>query len=247
MLDNDLHIHSIRSQCGTMTYGEIVGRARGLGMRSVAITDHALAFGVDRFQFHILVKRFPDVVDGVRVYKGIELNVVDADGTVDMPFELLGHFDYVALGMHPVEGCYRGEDSAANTDALLAALERHPWVDSVVHPTQRTHPLRFSRLLPEMARLGIAFEVNDCGHRYGKADPSRTAEVLGRAVLAGVPLLTNSDAHVFHEVGGDDAIREVFERADLDPDIALNADTDALEAFLDQGRQRRRDAAAERR
>jgi putative hydrolase len=246
MLDNDLHVHSIRSHCGTMTYGEIVGRARALGIRSVAITDHALAFNANRFQFHILVKRFPDVVEGVRVYKGIELNVLDADGAVDVPVELLPFFDFVSLGLHPVDGCFQGEDAAANTAALLAALERNPWVDAVVHPTQRSHPLRFSRLLPTMARLGVAFEVNDSSHRYGKADPSRTAEVLGRAVLAGVPLLTNSDAHVFHEVGADEAIRDVFQRADLDPTIALNADADALEAFLEAGRERRRAAARER-
>jgi putative hydrolase len=215
-------------------------------MRSVAITDHALAFHGNRWQFHILVKRFPDVVEGVRVYKGIELNVVDEDGTVDMPAELLGSFDYVAVGLHPVEDCFQSDDPAANTAALMAALERNPWIDAVAHPTQHTHPLQFSRLLPAMARLDVAFEVNDCGHRYGKSDPSRTAEVLGRAVLAGVSLLTNSDAHVFHEVGGDDAIQDVFRRADLDLEIAVNNDADALEAFLETGRAQRRAAAGER-
>jgi putative hydrolase len=246
MLANDLHVHSIRSQCGTMTYGEIVGRARALGMRSVAITDHALAFHGNRWQFHILVKRFPDVVEGVRVYKGIELNVVDEDGTVDMPDELLGSFDYVSVGLHSVEGCFRSDDAATNTAALMAALEHNPWIDAVVHPTHRTHPLQFSQLLPAMARLEVAFEVNECGHRYGKSDPSRTAEVLGRAVLAGVPLLSNSDAHVFHEVGADEAILDVFRRADLDPEIAVNTDADALEAFLETGRGQRRAAAEER-
>ncbi len=245
MLIHDMHVHSIRSQCGTMTYGEIVARAQTLGMRSVAITDHALAFHANRFQFHILVKRFPGEVDGLRVYRGIELNVVDEDGNVDMPEELLGHFEWVLLGLHPVRGCLRDRDRRTTTDALIAAIGRHPWIDAVVHPTQRTHDLDFERLLPAMASAGCAFEVNECGHLYGKADPDHTARVLREAVEAGVPVVTNSDAHVFHELGEDGAIHDIFLRAGLDPSLALNADEDRLEAHVTEHCGRRR-AAAER-
>lgn len=245
MLIHDMHVHSIRSQCGTMTYGEIVARALTLGMRSIAITDHALAFGVNRFVFHILVKRFPERVDGIRVYRGIEANVVDEAGNIDIPPELVDRFDWIALGMHPVDGCLRGRDRKTNTNALLAALERHPWIDVVVHPTQRSHDLDFSRVLPVLASLGIAMEVNDCGHRYGKAEPERTADVLRRAVQTGVPVVASSDAHVFHEVGEDASIRDVFQQAQLDPAIAVNADGERLAAFVDRHCALRRAAVAE--
>ncbi len=244
MLIHDMHVHSIRSQCGTMTYGEIVARAVTLGMRSVAITDHALAFHTNRFQFHILVKRFPDTVDGIRVYRGIEANVVDEAGTLDLPDELVDRFDWIALGMHPVEGCLRGRDRETTTAALLAALERHPWIDVVVHPTQRTHDLDFDRVLPALAGHGIAMEINDCGHRYGKADPDRTADVLRRGVSAGVAVVASSDAHVFHELGEDSSIRDVFRRAQLDPALAVNADGERLRAFVAQRQALRRAAAA---
>ena len=239
MLLNDLHIHSIRSQCGTMTYAEIVARARELGMHGVAITDHALAFGEKRFHFHILTKRYPREVDGIRVYKGIELNVVDAEGTVDMPMELLAHFDYVALGMHPVRGCLADLGLAGNTDALLAALRLQPWIDAVVHPTQRSHPLDFARILPVMAELDVAFEVNGCGHQYRKADPRVTADALGYAVERGVPVVANSDAHVFSEIGEDSSIREVFRLAGLDPELAVNASDASVEALVARGREQR--------
>lgn len=239
MLIHDLHIHTIRSQCGTMTLGEVVARAVELGMRSVAITDHGTAMDPNRFQFHILTKRFPDEWDGVRVYKGIELNVLDADGTVDMPMEILRWFDYVAVGLHPLRRLLRNRGAVANTDALIAALRRNPWIDTVNHPTQFSHPLDLERLLPEMARQGIAFEVNDCNLRYRKSDLEATAAAMRRCVDLGVPLVANSDTHVIHEMGSDELIGQAFARAGIDPQQTVNATQESVSAFIEARRERR--------
>jgi putative hydrolase len=242
MLQYDLHIHSIRSMCGTMTVGEIVAEARRRGLRGIAVTDHGLAMNVPRFALHVFSKRFPGEVEGLRVYKGIELNLLDPDATVDAPLELRPHLDYVALGHHPAEGLLPDRGREANTDVLLRALERHPWFDTLVHPTQRSHPVDFARLLPAMARDGVAFEVNEYNHRHGKADPGRTSEVLREAVALGVPVVTNSDAHVFCEIGEDTTIRRILDGAGVDPATVLNADGERLEAWIQARRQRRIDA-----
>jgi len=242
MLRNDLHIHSIRSLCGTMTPGEIVAEARGRGLHGVAITDHGLAMEVPRFYLHVLCKRYPAEVDGLRVYKGIELNMLDPEGTLDAPDELLPWMDWVALGHHPADGLLASRGREANTDALLRAFERNPWIDALVHPTQRSHPVDFARLLPAMARDGVAFEVNEWNHRHGKADPAHTAEVLAEAVAQGVPVVTNSDAHVFPEIGCDETIREILAQAGVGEEVPLNADDERLEAWVTGRRERRTEA-----
>ncbi len=239
MLTYDMHIHSIRSLCGTMTLGEIVATAASKGLRGICVTDHGMAMEVPRFQFHIFCKRYPDMVDGVRVYKGIELNVLDETGRLDVPNELIPIFDYIAVGLHPVEPLLPDRGAEANTDALLTTLRVNPWIDALAHPTQRSHPLEFQRLLPAMAAEGIAFEVNECNLRYGKTTVEATAEALAAAVVHGVPIVANSDAHVFHELGEDDHINRVFQMADLDPIIAVNATEETLTAFLTERRNRR--------
>jgi putative hydrolase len=239
MLTHDLHNHSIRSPCGTMTYGEIVNAAADLGIRTVAITDHGLGMGLNRFTFHILAKRFPAEHLGVRIYKGIEANVLDADGTVDVPQELLTWFDYIALGLHPIQGLWPDRGLEANTDTLIAALRRNPWIDAIAHPTQRSHPLDPARLLPVMAELGVAFEVNECSHLYDKADAEVTAAWLQQAVELGAPVVTNSDAHVITEMGQDEHIRGVLYRAGLDFDIAVNATEDSVLSFVAGRREMR--------
>jgi len=239
MLTYDKHIHSIRSLCGPMTMGEIVATAASKGVRGICVTDHGMAMEVPRFQFHIFCKRYPDMVDGVRVFKGIELNVLDEAGHLDVPTELLPVFDYIAVGLHPVEPLLPDRGAKANTDALLNVFHNNPWIDALAHPTQRSHPLEFQRLLPVMAAEGIAFEVNDCNLRYGKATVEATAEALASAVIHGVPVVANSDAHVFHELGEDDNIARVFDMASLDPIIAVNAREKTLTAFLTERRNRR--------
>ncbi len=232
MLLHDLHIHSLRSPCGTMTYGELVQAAADLGVRSIAITDHGLGMGLNRFTFHILAKRFPAEHLGVRVYKGIEANVLDADGTVDVPQEVLPWFDYIALGLHPIQGLWPDSGVQANTDTVLSALRRNPWIDALAHATQRTHPLDPDRLLPVMAELGVAFEVNECSHLYDKADAELTARWLQQAVALDVPVVTNSDAHVVTEMAQDEHIRGVLYRAGLEMDVAVNATDESVATFV---------------
>ena len=240
MIEHDLHVHTIRAQCGTMTIGEIASTAARLGIRSVGITDHAVAMGHNPFQFHILCKRVPDEMEGVRLYKGIELNVLDTDGTVDMPMDILPWFDYVAIGLHPLPQLLANLGEKGNTDALIAALRRNPWIDVINHPTQFSHPLDLDRLLDEMATQGIAFEINDCNAFFRKSDPSVTAAMAVEAVARGVPLVANSDAHVACELGQDAAIDEVFGLARLHREVAVNASEETLLPFIEGRRARRK-------
>ncbi len=239
MLRHDLHVHSIRSLCGTMTLGEIVTAARRVGVRSLCITDHGLAMDVGEIWFHVLCKRVPREIDGVRIYKGIELNVLNDRGGVDMPMALVRHMDYIAVGLHPWTGLLADAGPTANTDALLTALHRHPFIDAVVHPTQRSHPLEFDRLLPYMAHHGIAFEVNETNLATGKSDLETTAQVLAQAVALGVPVVTNSDAHVAHELATDTHIQRAFDLVGLDAGLAVNADDVRLQEHLEARRQQR--------
>ena len=241
MILHDLHVHTLRSFCGTMTVGEVVARAAQLGMRSIALTDHGLSMAPSRFIFHIYAKRFPTRWKSVRVYKGIEANVLDAEGHVDVPFEVLPWFDVVSLGLHPIEGLLENHGPEANTDAVIAAFDRNPFIDILVHPTQRSHPLDMDRLLPAMARHGIAFEVNDCTHLFGKSPFDATVDALQRAVALGVPVVCSSDAHVVSEMGCDDSAVKVFDAAGLDVGIAVNRTDDGVREFV-RGRRERRKA-----
>ena len=235
----DLHVHSEASLCGRMSMQEIVQAAKAAGLAGVAVTDHGLRAGVPAQHFEDFVRAYPAVVDGVRVLKGIELNVVTREGEVDMPMQVLDGFDWVALGLHGTEGLPTNRGPERNADALVAALTKNPWIDVVVHPTQHSYPVDFGRLLPVMAERGVAFEINECNHHYGRSSVEYTADILRDAVRRQVPIVASSDAHSVHEIGKNDCIRRILTKAGVDPGVVVNATAETLGPFVEDRRARR--------
>ena len=81
----DTHTHSIASGHAYSTVDENLRWAAEKGLKLVALTDHAPAMKCTTSHayfanLHVL----PKELHGVRLLRGIELNIIDFDGTVDM-------------------------------------------------------------------------------------------------------------------------------------------------------------------
>ena len=86
----DIHTHSVASGHAYSTVDENLRFAAEKGMELVALTDHAPGMkdttGHAYFaNLHVL----PEKLHGVRLLKGIELNIMDHDGRVDMDERVL--------------------------------------------------------------------------------------------------------------------------------------------------------------
>jgi hypothetical protein len=68
---------------------------------------------------------------GYASLKGMECNLVDEDGAIDLPPQQLPFMDVVLLGIQP--NTPTGLGAGAYTARLLAALARNPAVDVVTH------------------------------------------------------------------------------------------------------------------
>lgn len=93
---SDMHTHTIASGHGTScTISHMAKAAAAKGLKLLGITDHGpatLAAGTPSY-FRSLTfsprKRF-----GIELMYGIELNILDTQGNVDLEEELLSHLDY---------------------------------------------------------------------------------------------------------------------------------------------------------
>ena len=79
----DLHVHS-RFSDGTDSPDELVGRARRLGLRALALTDHDNTRGVKAFLAACRTRRLSGIA-------GIEVSIDAAPGTLHL----------IGLGMDP--------------------------------------------------------------------------------------------------------------------------------------------------
>lgn len=74
----DFHIHTVASNHAYSTIRDIVSQAKKKGLKYIGITDHgpSMLDGPHYYYFANL-GIIPDIIDGVRVLKGIESNIID--------------------------------------------------------------------------------------------------------------------------------------------------------------------------
>lgn len=195
-ISGDLHMHTTWSD-GHHTVEELARRAKELGYRYIAVTDHspsepvANGLSVERLrQRREEVEAARKAVRGIAILEGTEVDI-KRDGGLDYPGEVLAELDFVVASVHSGWKMERG----AMTERIAKAIE-NPWVDCIGHPTGRLlgqrepYELDMEAVLQAAARHGVAMEINSYPDRLDLNDVhARRAKELG------VKLLINTDAH----------------------------------------------------
>jgi DNA polymerase (family X) len=222
-LRGDLHSHTTASD-GTASIEEMARAARAAGYEYLAITDHSAVVGTrldgDALREHAHAIRSlsgSDVVDGIAVLAGSELNILP-DGSLDCDDEVLAELDWVVASVHSSFQM----DAAAMTARIVRAIE-NPLVDVIGHLTGRKierrapYELDFVVVLEAAKRSHTMLEINSSPDRRDLDDPHARA-----AAQAGVGIVINSDAH---RTGGFDVARygiATARRAWLGPEAVVN-------------------------
>lgn len=228
MIAVDLHSHTLMSQCGIHTHLEMLHAAREKGLAGLAITDHGPALK-GRHPSPVY-ERLGQPVPGIRFIKGIEANVTDADGTIDVPEWLLPMLDIVLLGLHVRFSWRRG--STDWTEALIEALRRNPWVDVITHPVDEHFPLDLERLAKAAQAQGIALELNNSKVHYRRTTPEEVARFLAICRDTGCKLAVCSDAHTVEEIGDVEAVRPLLEASGIPDSQVVNASAGTAFGFI---------------
>ena len=166
-----LHCHS-RYSDGTASIAELAEAAQRRGWSYIGISDHSesafYAGGLSReavLAQHEEIDRVNDALDGFRVLKGIEADIL-ADGRVDYDASMLERFDYVIGSIHS-----RFSMSGAQmTERVLAALD-DPHLTILGHPTGRLlltrepYALDMDAVIEKAGERGVALELNADPHR----------------------------------------------------------------------------------
>lgn len=240
----DLHTHTVASGHAYSTLTENVLAAKRAGLELIAITDHgpSVPQGAHLWYFWNL-KQVPSVLSGVRILKGCEANISpDTENGIDLPDELLGLMDFVAVGLHPLTGFDEG-DRDKNTGALLRAIG-NPLVDQITHPgNEDEFPVHLDAVVSAAASNGVILELNDHSFSPSSArstSAAREREFARAALEAGAPVAIGSDAHYALHVGRFDSAIKVAEELGLTEDRIVNRDAASVLAFLTARRERPR-------
>jgi DNA polymerase (family 10) len=202
-LKGDLQSHSTWSD-GGYTIQQMAEAARERGLHYLAITDHSKGLGVTRGLDAARARQQWDEIDELnrhytdfRILKGIEAEI-RADGTIDLPDELLAQFDLVLASTHSA----LGQSREAMTARVVRAL-RNPYVDIFAHPTGRLigqrepSALDLEEVFKVAEETGTILEINGSPERLDLNDVhARRAKELG------IPIEISSDAHSPNGIDG---------------------------------------------
>lgn len=230
----DMHTHTIASGHGTSaTITEMARAAAAKGVTILGITDHGpgtMAAGTASYFRGIAGSA--RIRSGIRVCLGAESNIMDYDGRLDLPDDILQDLDYVIASIH--YGCLRPGGREANTRAYALAM-RHPRVKIIGHPDDTRYPLDYERLADAAGEYGVALEVNNAslapdGWR-GDVRPNILA-MLGACRKRRIPVILSSDSHGPAHIGDFTFAEKIIDEAEFPRELILNGNPAGMMEFL---------------
>jgi putative hydrolase len=229
----DCHIHTISSGHAYSTIGECAAAAAARGLELIAITDHAPAMpgGPHPFYFHN-TKVLPSAMSGVRLLKGIELNILDAEGSVDFDLAEAPHMELVIASIHVP--CFPKLLAAEITRAFLKTMSR-PEVQVIGHPDDGRFPYDADEVARAAADTGTLLELNNSSLRptsFRQGARENYLELLGACVRHGARIIVDSDAHWHGDVGAFEHALPLLEAAGFPEAQVANVSAERLLTWL---------------
>ena len=97
----DMHCHTIASSHAYSTVLENITAAKNKNLKLIAITDHANALPDSPHPYYFFNLRvWPRQINGVYLLKGVEANVTDFNGNIDISNDFIGMFEWIIASMH---------------------------------------------------------------------------------------------------------------------------------------------------
>lgn len=239
----DLHVHSIASGHAYSTVEEIARAAADKGLEMVALTDHgpAMPGGPHEYYFGNL-RILPHRIYGVEILQGVEANVIDDKGSLDLREVYLKRLDIILAGFHSI--CLEPGSRKYNTSAMINAL-KNPYVDIIVHPGNPDYPIDAEEVVCLAKRAGKALEINNSSFLVRKGSSETCLEIAKLVSHYGTWVSISSDAHISSSVGEVLTALQLALDAGIPENCILNLSAARVTSFLGS-RGRKRFAGGER-
>ncbi len=222
----DTHTHTIASDHAYSTIMENVRRAKELGLQGVAITDHGPALPDAPHPWH-----FDNIgtamceVDGVKVLCGAEVNILDADGTVDLPERTLSRLNLVIASMH--RDTFAPATQKEHTQAYINAL-KNPYIDIIGHSGSPEYAYDMDAVLDVAKAENKLIEINNCTHIVRRASVENCMRIARLCMKKGIYIVVSSDAHFAPHVGRFNSAVQMLEEIGFPEELVANTTFDKL-------------------
>lgn len=229
----DLHIHTTASTHAYSTLSDYVSRAKEMGLEAIAITDHATYMpGSPEEYYFFNMKVIPRRIGGVFVFRGIEANMIDYDGNIDINLKHERLLDLVIGSFH--NNILPSISPRENTKAYISMIKQNK-VDLIGHSANINAPIDVDEFLRACSDHNVAVELNNTTLKNGNRLGSEhiVMEMIEKAHKYGNKLMINSDAHIHYDLGAYDETYALIKQLEyFDEKLIVNRDFESVRDFL---------------
>lgn len=226
----DTHTHTYASGHAYSTLIENARLAKENGLAMFCTTDHAESMpGAPHYWFFSNQRVLPRFIEGVAVIRGVEANILNINGDIDVHPTSYKSLDWVIGSFH--EPVFHPSDKETHTQALINTIQSGN-VDALGHLGNPNFDFDYVPVLECAKQHNVAIEINNTtlrgNSRVGSVERCHEIAALGKDI--GVYFTTGSDAHFCQDVGGLQLVSDLLEQVGVDSQKVI---THSVAQFLD--------------
>ncbi len=232
----DSHTHTLASGHAFSTINDMIAAAEKKGLSLLAITEHAPEMpGSCQLMYFQNLRVMPRQFGNLKVLFGVELNILNRYGDVDLPEETYAALDVAIASIHPP--CYHEEDPEAHLEAYLNVMKK-PYINIIGHPDDGRFPLDYRRLVEGAKESGKLLEVNSSSlapNAYRQNARENYRELLRWCKEYEAPVIVDSDAHADSYVGEHTRAWEMLGDEKFPDELIVNGDLEKYFSYINYG------------
>ena len=230
----DMHTHTVASGHAYSTIHENIQFAKKHGMKFLGTSDHGstMTGGPAEYFFHNL-KVVPREMDGVKILRGMEANILDVNGNIDeLDSKALDGLDYLIASLHIV--CIEPSTKEDNTMAILNVMDKEK-VKIIGHPDDARYELDYEAIVRKAKEKNILLEVNNSSLSPNTSREGARENILKYLELCkeyGVRIIMGTDSHICYDIGVFQYAEAIIEEANFPKELVINYWEDQIIEFF---------------
>jgi len=230
----DVHCHTVSSGHAYSTVFECAREASQKNLSLIAITDHAPKMPGSCSYLHFMnLNVIPEFLFGVEVLSGAELNILDINGKVDLPENIIKKLDVVIASLHIP--CIKPMSIEENTRCIVNTM-KNPYIKIFGHPGDPRYPFDIKTVVSASRDTNTILELNNTSlsPQNGRYDgPDTMIEILRECKKQQLPIIFGSDAHFHTNIGNFTDVEKLAEEVDFPEELILNTSVELFKKTLD--------------
>ena len=236
----DLHTHSIASGHALNTVYELAQHAKNKGVSVLGITEHGPSMkGAPHDEYFWISDKLNELF-GVKILLGVEANILNINGEIDLNDNLLKQQKVVSASIHNFTP-YCSNSLEDNTKSIINAM-KNPFVKIITHPYSPDFPVDIKKICKHSKETNTLLEINN--QLFSRISVSNTNSILdnyktliNECKKNNFPVIFGSDAHIAHDIGNFTDILRYNEILEISDDMIINKNKELLLKYMNNDKR----------